>query len=908
MLKHKKKGTDDHISKAKVKSSSYESEENSYSKTVRISEDVFYLGMKEAEIDQKDSHSGMVSPDSTYFSGITSDVSEHLTNGDVVITKLSAEPKSAPLIKLFTIASTEGLHLRSHSDSVFVAAERMTPCVDTTSTHTKCRFASETTASILKAAELHQNLLNLRLSMSLLYTERFKLQKELDGILMRRENLLAEHQDLQNAQSSTIAKSEALDFTWVQVARELAQLCRPPNMQRLLELRKSLVQESERTARLLDAAIQAKHSVLDPDSLEAINNLVREHRKERQNIVNRQLKALEEQIDLLKQYEDSSLPWRKNALHLVSDVNAERTVERENLALHSWPRICHNLIIITPTDLNQVAQPLNEALPFQNASLQHSRTGKNPSKSVHLQQRLLESKNRLRTFLSAELSRKAALLEEKTGIKLPEVEVPSTNEANRKIRLKILRFGLKERRKKLQYYENTAATLAAKLDFMKQEAHKKRVSLLADLLTSIEVQQKSYREFRHQVERMRRELDETKVSSQESTEVTIEERNQKLGALTAKISAVKAEICQFDAQPALAYQQLDATKKEMESAISEAKQTCTRIKSKIRKRYKMLKSLRPVEVEVSARLQKLDDLNHRFSAVSKRLEFVENLNRKTQEALAQQELRVEDAKLKFSRVKELYAEEKRAQLGRMRELEMEKEEYMEKLMCLNRKLDRLGRQKLFKGVQGAYKWLMASFDVQEPEEKEEIDEFVGKRCTFFCQEIKRLQQHSAWLEENLKAVQSKSLSRQRISAIKAVLDRGGPQTTSTNVTRRSLNRSTRPRPISVIETGTKSIARPITPGPLTVPSHIESRRRMMGFGNPTPSQGAPAVSATQRRLAYSQSLREKHNTSKTSLASHSFQRGTPTSASLSFRTTTPLIYTAFRSTKCTVSRTFDGAI
>ncbi|EUB58159.1 hypothetical protein EGR_06989 [Echinococcus granulosus] len=850
----------------------------------------------------------MVSPDSTYFSGITSDVSEHLTNGLWLQFWLSAEPKSAPSIKLFTIASTEGLHLRSHSDSVFVAAERMTSCVDTT-THTKCRFASETTASILKAAELHQNLLNLRLSMNLLYTERFQLQKELDGILMRRENLLAEHQDLQSAQSSTIAKSEALDFTWVQVVRELAQLCRPPNMQRLLELRKSLVQESERTARLLDAAIQAKHSVLDPDSLEAINNLVREHRKERQNIANRQLKALEEQIDLLKQYEDSvTAAMAENALHLVSDVNAERTVERENLALHSWPRICHNLIIITPTELNQVAQPLNEALPIQNASLQHSRTGKNRSKSVHLQQRLLESKNRLRTFLSAELSRKAALLEEKTGIKLPEVEVPSTNEANRKIRLKILRFGLEERRKKLQHYENTAATLAAKLDFMKQEAHKKSVSLLADLLTSIEVQQKSYREFRHQVERMRRELDETKVSSEESTEVTIEERNQKLGALTAKISAIKAEICQLNAQPALAYQQLDATKKEMESAISEAKQTCTRIKSKIRKRYKMLKSLRPMEVEVSARLQKLDDLNHRFSAVSKRLEFAENLNRKTQEALARQELRVEDAKLKFNRVKELYAEEKRAQLGRMRELEMEKEEYMEKLMCLNRKLDRLGRQKLFKGVQGAYKWLMASFDVQEPEEEEEIDEFVGKRCTIFCQEIKRLQQHSAWLEENLKAVQSKSLSRQRISAIKAVLDRGGPQTTSTNVTKRSLNRSTRPRPISVIETGTKSIARPITPGPLTVPSHIESRRRMMGFGNPTPSQGAPAVSATQRRLAYSQSLREKHKTSKTSLASHSFQRETPTSASLSFRTTIPLIYTAFRSTKCTVSRTFDGAI
>lgn len=69
-------------------------------------------------------------------------------------------------------------------------------------------------------------------------------------------------------------------------------------------------------------------------------------------------------------------------------------------------------------------------------------------------------------------------------------------------------------------------------------------------------------------------------------------------------------------------------------------------------------------------------------------------------------------------------------------------------------------------------------DVQEPEEEEEIDEYAGKRCTFFCQEIKRLQQHAAWLDGSLKAVQSKSLSRQRINAIKAVLDHGGSQTTS----------------------------------------------------------------------------------------------------------------------------------
>ncbi|VDK34400.1 unnamed protein product [Taenia asiatica] len=602
---------------------------------------------------------------------------------------------------------------------------------------------------------------------------------------------------------------------------------------RLLELRESLVQESERTARLLDAAIQTKYSVLDPDSLEVIKGISMEHLKKRQTIINRRLEALEEQIDLLKQHED--------------------------------------------------------------------RPDESPLKADHLQQSLLESKNRLCAFLRAEISRNLTLLEEKTGIKQPEVKVPFANEADLKIRLKVLRFGLDERRKKLQDCESTAAMLAAKLNSMKQEAHKKRVSLFTDLITSTEFQQKNYREFRQQVESMRRELDETRVGSEESAEVTIEERNQKLEALESKICAVKTEIRQLDAQPVLACQQLEASQKEMENAISEAGQNCNQIKSKIRKRYKMLKSLRPMEAEVSARLQKLDDLNHRFSALSKRLEFAENLDRKTQEVLARQELRVEDAKLKFSRVKELYAEEKRIQSERMRELQMEKEKYMENLMCLNRKLDQLGRQRLLKGAQGAYKWLMASFDVQEPEEEEEIDEYVGKRCIFFCQEIKRLQQHAAWLEGNLEAVQSKSLSRQRINAIKAVLDRGGSQTTSNDVRRRNLTRSMRPRPISVIETGTKSIAHPITP------NHVDSRRRRMNFANPAPSQGTPTVSATQRRLAYSQSLRERRNTGRTSLASHSFQHGTSTSASLSFRTSTPLIYTAFRSTKCTAPRAFDCA-
>ncbi|KAL5109568.1 hypothetical protein TcWFU_010169 [Taenia crassiceps] len=775
-------------------------------------DDIFYLGSDEAVVTRKGNRSETVSPDSTYFSSIVSDTSEHQGNDDTTIAKSSVEMKSTPIIKHYTMPSRKDPYLRSHSDSVFGATDRSISCNHLTSS--KYRLASETTAPILKAAELHQNLLQLRLSMNSLYTERFQLKKELDGTLMRRENLLAKHQDLQNVPSST-----------------------PLDARRLLELRESLVRESEKTARLLDAATQAKYSVLDPGSLEAIKVLSMKHTKERQRIIDRRLEALEDQIDLLNQHED--------------------------------------------------------------------KTDESPLEAEHLQQSLLESKNRLCTFLRAEISRILALLEEKTGIKQPGVKVSFASEADLKIRLKILRFGLDERRKKLQNCENTAATLAAKLSSMEQEANEKRVSLLADLVTLVESQRERYREFRQQVESMRRELDETKVNSEETTEMTIAERNQKLEALESEICAVRAEIRQLDAQPVLACQQLEAAQKEMESAISEAGQNCYQIKLKIRKRYKTLKDLRPMEAEVSARLQKLDDLNHRFSVLSKRLEKAENLDRKTQEVLARQELRVEDAKLKFSRVKELYDEEKRVQSERVRELEMEKEEYVEKLMCLNRKLDRLGRQHLLKGAQSAYKWLMASFDVQEPEEEEEIDEYAGKRCAFFCQEIKRLQQHTAWLEGTLEAVQSKSLSRQRINAIKAVLDRGGSQMTSTDVRRRNFTRSTRPRPISLIEIGTKSTVHRITPSSLTTSNHVDSRRRRMNFVNPAPSQEAPTVSATKRRLAYSQSLRERRNTNRTPLASHSFQHGTPTSASLSFRTSTPLIYTAFRSTKCTASRTFD---
>ncbi|KAL5965015.1 hypothetical protein TSMEX_007286 [Taenia solium] len=240
MLKHHKKSAVDYVPKDGVKSPSYGSDENSCSKSVRISDDIFYLGRNEAVISQRGNRSGTVSPDSTYFSSIVSDMSEHQGNG----------------------------------------------------------------------------------------------------------------------------------------------------AQRLLELRESLVQESERTARLLDAAIQTKYGVLDPDSLEVIKDISMEHLKERETIINRRLEALEEQIDLLKQHEDrelkgyrhdrgAMLPGRayepeqslvvsakkeRGAFSLISDANAELVAECESFMLHPWTRNYRNLIIFIPMTPNLVAQPLDEVL------------------------------------------------------------------------------------------------------------------------------------------------------------------------------------------------------------------------------------------------------------------------------------------------------------------------------------------------------------------------------------------------------------------------------------------------------------------------------------------------------------------------------------------------------------------
>ena len=58
------------------------------------------------------------------------------------------------------------------------------PSIVPPSTQIKYRLNSETTQPILEAAKLHQNLLNLRISLNALYAERQKLKKELDSTLL----------------------------------------------------------------------------------------------------------------------------------------------------------------------------------------------------------------------------------------------------------------------------------------------------------------------------------------------------------------------------------------------------------------------------------------------------------------------------------------------------------------------------------------------------------------------------------------------------------------------------------------------------------------------------------------------------------------------------------------------------
>ncbi|VDL18909.1 unnamed protein product [Hymenolepis diminuta] len=584
---------------------------------------------------------------------------------------------------------------------------------------------------------------------------------------------------------------------------------------------------------------------------------------------------------------------------------------------------------------------MNLCIVVSNISLFTRQKTSKPQSAENLQKDLLKSKARLCEFLKSEIARNQGLLNGKIDVMQFDEQLKTSDEADRQLRLKVLRFGLDERRKKIQDAKNEADSLASKLDSMKIETFQKKLTAITEMYSTLEFQQKILHNSRNRVKSMREELTEIKLTFHGEREETVDER-QNVDILLTQINGVKSEIQELDSKPVLLklnleksilamsrfyeanisviyifiYLFIDHFRESKKAAIEKVGRDSALIKSRIRRRCKQLKTLQPVGSEANKHnslctsnltqslcceiTRKEYFIYDILLFVPNRLEFAENLDRRTQDVLSRQELRVENAKMKFNRVKELYAEEKRAQLLRLSELETEKEEYVQRLMCLNKKLDRLGRQNLLKGTQGAYKWIMASFDIPDYECEDEIDEYVSKRCAFICQEIKRLQQYSAWLEENLKAAEMKSLNRQKMSAIKAVLDKGGLQNGATDVRRRNQNRMNRPRPISMIETVTKKIVRSATMRAKVAPAQVDARRRTMVISRPTLSQEEPTISATQRRLVYSQSLRERGINPRMPLSQ--LQRGTSgNSVSLSFRSPTPLIYTAFRNSKHTTS-------
>ncbi|VDO04773.1 unnamed protein product [Rodentolepis nana] len=233
------------------------------SKSVRISDETFYFGSTQSESVSKGLTSGKESPDSTYFSSVTSDTCEGGESGKIGTVSVDKEQNEFERDRSLNVLSLPALriaHTRTQSDSLFISSN-VTSQIDTSSpiTH-KHRLASENSAPILKAAELHHNLLNLRLHLNGLYAERHKLQKELDATLMQ-----------------------------------------PPNRQHLLELREKFAQESEKTSHLLRLAVKAKQDALNPESLDDIANLVKRYQERRQEVVDQRIKSLEEQVEILKQ-------------------------------------------------------------------------------------------------------------------------------------------------------------------------------------------------------------------------------------------------------------------------------------------------------------------------------------------------------------------------------------------------------------------------------------------------------------------------------------------------------------------------------------------------------------------------------------------------------------------------------
>ncbi|VDL18908.1 unnamed protein product [Hymenolepis diminuta] len=292
----------------------------STSKSVRISDETFYLGSTQSDSVSKGITSGKESPDSTYFSSIISDASEGVENGEILLCYVLTstllkygfiltfflwfsqimwkvlyflyyndfrEPAGFQhhhSMKTFPHPALKVTHPRTQSDSLFVSTGGTGLIRPSSPTLHKHRLASEGSAPIFKAAELHHNLLNLRLNLNSLYAERHKFQKELESTLLHRENLIAKQRVLKGSESSE-----------------------PPNTQHLLELREKLAQESERTSHLLQLAVKAKQDVLNPESLDDISNLIKKYQDRKQEVVDQRIKSLEEQIEILKQNKSKNI-------------------------------------------------------------------------------------------------------------------------------------------------------------------------------------------------------------------------------------------------------------------------------------------------------------------------------------------------------------------------------------------------------------------------------------------------------------------------------------------------------------------------------------------------------------------------------------------------------------------------
>ncbi|KAM3187676.1 hypothetical protein ACTXT7_001869 [Hymenolepis weldensis] len=181
-------------------------------------------------------------------------------------------------MKTFPHPALKVTHPRTQSDSLFVSTGGTGSISPSSPPICKHRLASENSAPIFKAAELHHNLLNLRLNLNSLYAERHKLQKELESTLLHRENLIAKQRVLKGSEPSE-----------------------PPNTQHLLELREKLAQESERTSHLLHLAVKAKQDVLDPESLNDISNIIKKYQDRKREVIDQRIKSLEEQVEILKQ-------------------------------------------------------------------------------------------------------------------------------------------------------------------------------------------------------------------------------------------------------------------------------------------------------------------------------------------------------------------------------------------------------------------------------------------------------------------------------------------------------------------------------------------------------------------------------------------------------------------------------